>query len=129
MRVLQLLIDRDAVQKTACEKWAADLLILRAMYGDDERVTVLGYRDVEDDRSPQEEYERLRKTYGNRPESNVPWVEYIYGRSMDSLAKAMEGEGVLDPMLDADVKEAAKAPTTSTPATKKTKKAAGKTAE
>lgn len=127
MRVLKLLIDRDAVQKTACEKWAADLPVLRAVYGDDDRVIVQGFYDVDvEERSPQEEYERLKKTYGIKPQTDIPWVEYVYGRSMDALSRAMKGEGVFnDTDLENGVKEEpTPGPTTSAPKKKAAKKAA-----
>lgn len=131
MRVLQLLIDRDAVQKTACEKWAADLPILRALYGDDDKVVVLGYYDVDvEERSPHEEYERLKKTYGLKPQTDTPWVEYIYGRSMDALAQAMKGEGLFNSGEEAGetvaIKEIKPPPTTSAPKKKAAKKTASK---
>lgn len=125
MRAYTCIIDRDAVQKTACEKWAADLPILRAIYGDDGAVVVLGHRDLESDRSPEEEYERLLKTYGTK-EGGVPWVEYVYGRSLGALEKAMEGD-------DFEDTEAIEVPTTSAvskrAARKVPKKAVKKSAE
>lgn len=107
MRCYTVIIDRDAVQKTACEKWAADLPILRAMYGDEGAVVVVGYHEVEAERSADEEYERLRKTYGLK-DGNVPWVEYVYGRSLSALERAMQG----DELDEEDLVEV-KPPTTS----------------
>lgn len=124
MRVLKVLIDRDAVQKTACEKWAADLPVLRAMYGEDQ-VVVTGFYDADvEERSPQEEFERLRKTYGEKPKAGMSWAEYCYGRSNDAITRAMRGE-------DLDLGEFAKpvdAPkaTTSEPKKKAAKKTASK---
>lgn len=119
MRCYTVIIDRDAVQKTACEKWAADLPILRAMYGDEGAVVVVGYHDVEADRSADEEYERLRKTYGLK-DGNVPWVEYVYGRSVSALERAMQG----DELEEEDLEKVEPPKTSAVPKKAKPKKVA-----
>lgn len=90
MRVLRVLIDRDAVQKTACDKWAVDLPVLEAMYENIGSVTVLEEYEVEAERTPEEEYERLKRTYGKNS-TGIYWAEYVYGRNLAAIAQAMAG--------------------------------------
>lgn len=121
MRVYRCIIDRDAVQKTACEKWAADIPVLRAIYGEDGEVIVIGQFEAEADRSPEEEYERLKRTYGMRQASGVPWAEYVYGSGrggLMALAEAMKGIEQEVPVIEV--------PTTSIPKKAARKKVADK---
>lgn len=111
MLAFTVIVHRDAVQKSASEKWGADLPILAAMYEPAGGIEVLSKRDVEldEERDASDERARLERTYGQHTKggaaSGVSWCEYVYGRSNDAIRRAMAGDfdGMIEAGLQADV--------------------------
>jgi hypothetical protein len=92
-RYLNVIVERDPMEKIVTQVPAHEGPILEAVHGGDGSLQIVGDPiDVDVDfEDPEAEYERLAAKYGNHPETKQPFVREAYGAlSEGRFAKALK---------------------------------------
>lgn len=95
LRQILVKVQRDPMTAIAAVIGAHELPILEVLHGEGSITVVDEAHGEIETPDPREEYARIGARYGVHPEYGMPLVEYVYGRTLDRLADALDAGGEL----------------------------------